>query len=46
MSTPPPEAARLLAEARLRRHGWTRFEAGTRRAALRIIRTPLNTPDN
>jgi hypothetical protein len=35
----------LLVDARLRRHGWARFEAGTRRAALRIIRTRLNDPD-
>jgi hypothetical protein len=45
MSTPPPEVVRLLAEARLRRHGWDRFQAGSRRAALRVIRTRLNNPD-
>jgi hypothetical protein len=39
MSDPiPEEARRILAEARLRRHGWTRFDHGVRRAALRQIR--------
>jgi hypothetical protein len=41
----PEDVRRLLAEARLRRHGWTRFEAGTRRAALRQIRR-MNTDDD
>jgi hypothetical protein len=40
----PEDVRRLLAEARLRRHGWDRFEAGTRRAALRQIHR-MNTND-
>lgn len=34
----PEDARRILAEARLRRHGWHRFEEGGRRAALRQLR--------
>jgi hypothetical protein len=39
------EERQLLAAARLRRHGWARFQAGSRRAALRVIRTRLDNPD-
>lgn len=44
MPTPTPEEMRVLAEARLRRHGWARFEAGTRRTALRMARTQFDVP--
>jgi len=45
LDQPDHPLRRLLAEARLRRHGWTRFEAGTRRAALRQIRR-MNPDDD
>lgn len=36
---PTPEQVRVfLAARRLRHHGWARFQAGTRRAALRQMR--------
>lgn len=45
MPTPTPEEfRRFLAAARLHRHGRARFEAGTRRTALRTIRTRLDVP--
>ncbi|MFJ4624243.1 hypothetical protein [Streptomyces sp. NPDC088812] len=45
MPVPTPEQRALLAEARLRRRGWTVFEAGARRAALRVIRARLDGTD-
>ncbi|MFI9154503.1 hypothetical protein [Streptomyces sp. NPDC053367] len=41
----PEEVRRLLAEARLRRHGWARFEDGARRTAQRLARKPIDEPD-
>jgi hypothetical protein len=34
----PEQMRDLIADARLRRHGWIAFERGVRRAALRLIR--------
>jgi hypothetical protein len=41
MPSPPPDPEQVrafLAERRLRRHGWARFQAGTRRTAIRMVR--------
>lgn len=42
--TPPTdmELRRFIADCTMRRRGWAGFQAGTRRAALRMART-LNT---
>ncbi|MFF7129999.1 hypothetical protein [Streptomyces sp. NPDC008240] len=46
MSEPTPEQIRaFLADCRLRRHGWARFQASSRRTALRITRTPATRKD-
>lgn len=39
----PEDVRQLLAEARLRRHGWDQFERGLRRSAVRQIRA-METP--
>lgn len=36
MTSPTPEARRLFARWNAARHGWDRFQTGSRRAALRI----------
>jgi hypothetical protein len=41
----PEEIRRILAEARLRRHGWARFQDGNRRTAQRLARKPIDVPD-
>lgn len=38
----PDQVRRLLAESRLRRLGWARFQAGTRRTAQRLARKPID----
>ncbi len=45
MPSPPPKQVRaFLADCRLRRHGWARFQTGARRAALRQVRR-MTEPD-
>lgn len=34
----PEEARAFLVDCRLRRHGWTRFQGGARRSAIRLVR--------
>lgn len=50
MTSPTPEARRLFARWNAARHGWDRFQTGSRRAALRIARadptTDLDTATN
>ncbi|MFF9002622.1 hypothetical protein ACF1GW_35635 [Streptomyces achromogenes] len=40
-TTDPKQIRRFLTDCRLRRHGWARFQDGTRRAALRMMTTPF-----
>lgn len=50
MAATDPEVSRFLADCRLRRHGWARFQKGARRAALRMLsatteETPMTEAD-
>jgi hypothetical protein len=44
-TTDPEQVRRFLADCRLRRHGWARFQDGARRSALRIARKPADEPE-
>ncbi|MDX3314657.1 hypothetical protein P1S61_37520 [Streptomyces sp. ME08-AFT2] len=46
MPPPPPTAEQVrvfLADCRLRRHGWTRFQTGSRRTAERLAQKPAES---
>lgn len=41
----PEQVRGFLADCRLRRHGWARFQDGTRRAAERMARKLADEPE-